>query len=176
MPTICVVIAFIAPGSGSEMMNGTVPKMYTKVLTARENAVNACHSSTGVRLVPAVLFEVASIALQPEEHFFVGLKDRKPNRYGWVTMAPEPFLVDSMIAADAASLLVNFFGASSYQIEIPSREWYVDFLATVARYPIGTPMSASWLRTRLPGAQRRRLKVHKVFFHNHGPSPPTFRS
>ena len=74
------------------------------------------------------------------------------------------------MAADSASIRARFSGISGYDIQVPSRQWYTAYLDAVrAVTQPRHPWPRIGLRTRLPGSQRRILKVHKVFFHHSEP-------
>lgn len=95
-----------------------------------------------------------------DSHFFVTTLDRKRNRYGWVS-GVEPFTLADLIEEDQAS--------RAPELERLPDEWLLAYLEGVQRQPVGTPMSCSFLRQRLPGRERTSLRVHKVLFYDAGP-------
>ena len=78
--------AIFTTGHGSGEDETWMRRRYTRLLTARSNIPNGCFSVDGERLVPGAPLDAASFGLAPDEHFFVGLSERRSNRYGWVTV------------------------------------------------------------------------------------------
>lgn len=97
-----------------------------------------------------------------DQHYFVALQGRRANLFGWVTSVNGPISAEEIRESDRASLRARL--GDDAEIDLPPLEWYARYLEAVARYPDGTPMACDFREVRLPGAQKRYLNVHRVFF------------
>lgn len=171
-PVICVfsqrlitgyITDSIALGSAKRIMSNR-ENLYNKILTARLSLPNKCLGPAGDQLVPAAPSDKASFPLPADEHFFVTLRNRQSNLFGWVTVVSTPFTVDAVMLADHAAIRANY--SDEYGLELPGREWYLGYLEAVNKQKEGTPMACGWIQVKLPGARNRSLRVHKVFFYD----------
>jgi hypothetical protein len=137
-------------------------KSFSMILTARESPRNKCSGPEGHRLVPALRGDSAPFRAKTDEHFFVSIPGRLGNRFGWVTLLPEPITADELRVMDLESRGPR---PDSGEPAAPPLEWYLAYLEAVEKQPVGTPMASHWVQVNLPGAQSRKLRIHKVFFY-----------
>ena len=127
---------------------------YEKVLIAKHSPKNLCFASEGEILIPARPGDEMRGGLPKDDHFFVGTETGLPSRYGWVEE------VDNPITAEGLARLKE--GDAIRPETVNACEI---LLKSAARYPKGTPMACHFLEIKLPGEESRKLKVHKVIFH-----------
>jgi hypothetical protein len=137
-------------------------KSFSRILTARESPKNRCFGPEGHRLVPALRGDSASFRTKTDDHFFVSIPGRLGNHLGWVTLLPEPTTADELRVMDLESRGLRPEGDEP---AAPPLEWYLAYLEAVERQPVGTPMASHWVQVNLPGAQSRKLRIHKVFLY-----------
>jgi hypothetical protein len=137
-------------------------RKFSKILTARESSKNKCFGPEGHHLVPALREDSAPFRVKTDDHFFVSVPRRLGNHFGWVTLLPEPITADELRAMDLESRGPR---PESAEHVAPPLEWYLAYLEAVEKQPVGTPMASHWVQVNLPGAQSRKLRIHKVFFY-----------
>ena len=127
---------------------------HLKVLIAKHSPKNLCFSRRGELLVPAGPDDVMKGQLPKDAHFFVGVETGKPSRYGWVRE------LDTSITAEE---LARLRGRGEPDEETIHRCEVL--LQSAAMLPEGTPMACHFQKIKLPGIEKRKLRIHRVFFY-----------
>ena len=131
----------------------------TKILVAKYSPQNRCFCDDGEILVPANILEKNKLKLPKDSWFFIGIESGKPSRYGWVSELPDINITELV----AKHLKYYASNATDEQISLENQN-ILDYLQSVAKEEIGTPMTASFF-SRGVITPNMKLKTHRVIFH-----------
>lgn len=139
---------------------------YNKVLVARDSHENGCLGPPGEWLVPATSQDSPRERLGADAHFFVTIRGRVPNAFGWVVELQDAITAGALADLDRAGLRARL--GDDAPLSRPPLEWYEVYLKAVSGQAAGVPMASSWRHVRGPGVNRDEVTVHRVFFYPGG--------